>query len=165
MTARELADEVNGRGLYAKRDGSVVEANQIHARTNNGALFEKDGASIPLKESPHLSTYRTASQCSAMTTRRCCRECCRTERGTASASSGSRTSSAIARTRQRRSSSTRKGCDQRGPGSTARDDLVCARCARRRFESYTLGPMSQYQCGFETVRRGFGHLVSARARF
>jgi len=56
MTARELADAVNGRGLYRKRDGSPVEANQIHARTNNySTVFEKDGPTIRLrKESPML---------------------------------------------------------------------------------------------------------------
>src|SRR4051794_17463847 len=35
MTARELAAAVNERGLYAKRDGSAVEANQVQARVNN----------------------------------------------------------------------------------------------------------------------------------
>src|SRR5437868_3786180 len=35
MTARELADTVNRRGLYRKRDGSSVEVNQVHARINN----------------------------------------------------------------------------------------------------------------------------------
>jgi hypothetical protein len=51
MTARALADEVNARGLYKKRDGSPVEANQVHARTKNYAhLFEKDGSQIRLRE-------------------------------------------------------------------------------------------------------------------
>jgi HB1, ASXL, restriction endonuclease HTH domain len=50
MTARELADEVNERGLYHKRDGSAVELNQIHARTKNYAsLFEKAGPRIRLR--------------------------------------------------------------------------------------------------------------------
>jgi ABC-type transporter Mla subunit MlaD len=50
MTVRELANEVNARGLYAKRDGSPVEANQVHARTKNYAeLFEKDGARVRLR--------------------------------------------------------------------------------------------------------------------
>ena len=50
MTVRELADEVNRRGLYEKRDGSPVEANQIHARTKNyGSLFEKDGPRVRLR--------------------------------------------------------------------------------------------------------------------
>jgi hypothetical protein len=51
MTARDLTDEVNRRGLYTKRDGSVVEVNQIHARTKNYEdLFEKDGGRIRLRE-------------------------------------------------------------------------------------------------------------------
>jgi hypothetical protein len=49
-TARELADEVNARALYRKRDGSQVEANQVHARTKNYAdMFEKDGSRIRLR--------------------------------------------------------------------------------------------------------------------
>lgn len=57
MTPRELADAVNARGLYRKRDGSAVEVNQIHARINNyPELFHKDGGLIALKESPMLTT-------------------------------------------------------------------------------------------------------------
>ena len=49
-TVRELADQVNRRRLYQKRDGSPVEANQIHARAKNyGALFEKDGPRVRLR--------------------------------------------------------------------------------------------------------------------
>src|SRR5690349_18219957 len=51
MTARELAEEVNRRALYRRRDGSPVEVNQVHARTNNyRALFEKDGPNIRLRK-------------------------------------------------------------------------------------------------------------------
>jgi len=50
-TARELADEITRRDLYRKKDGSPVEANQIHARVNNyGSMFEKVGHRIRLKE-------------------------------------------------------------------------------------------------------------------
>jgi len=58
MTARELADAGNTRGLYRKRDGSLVEVNQVQARVNNyGAVFEKDGGAIRLREeSPMLAT-------------------------------------------------------------------------------------------------------------
>jgi len=53
MTARALADAVNERGLYRKRDGSPVEINQIHARANNyEELFEKDGSLIRLRTLP-----------------------------------------------------------------------------------------------------------------
>jgi hypothetical protein len=49
MTARELADEVNQRGLYVKRDRTPVEVNQIHARaTNYPTTFEKQSGKIRL---------------------------------------------------------------------------------------------------------------------
>jgi hypothetical protein len=52
MSARHLADEVNARKLYAKRDGSAVEINQIHARVKNyPQLFEKDQSKIRLHKS------------------------------------------------------------------------------------------------------------------
>jgi hypothetical protein len=42
MTTRELADEVNARGRYRKRDGSPVTDYQIHGRTRQYPdLFEK----------------------------------------------------------------------------------------------------------------------------
>lgn len=55
MTARELADAVNERGLYRKRDGSPLEVNQVHARTNNYRdMFEKDGPKIRLREESRM---------------------------------------------------------------------------------------------------------------
>ena len=59
MTARALADAVNGRGLYSKKDGSAIEVNQVHARTNNYQdLFEKVGSLIRLREeSPMLTNH------------------------------------------------------------------------------------------------------------
>jgi hypothetical protein len=57
MTVHELTQAVNERGLYHKRDGSPVEANQVHARTNNyRAIFEKDGASVRLRKESALLT-------------------------------------------------------------------------------------------------------------
>lgn len=51
MTVHELAQAVTDRGLYRKRDGSAVEVNQVHARTNNyKSVFEKDGAKVRLRE-------------------------------------------------------------------------------------------------------------------
>lgn len=35
MTARELADEINRRGLYARADGQPVPSVQISARVGN----------------------------------------------------------------------------------------------------------------------------------
>ena len=56
MTARALADAVNTRGLYRKRDGSPVEVNQVHARTGNYPdLFEKEGSQIRLKGEPPMT--------------------------------------------------------------------------------------------------------------
>lgn len=50
-SAGELAAEVRRRGLYSKRDGSRLEVNQVHARTNNyPALFEKSAGKIRLRE-------------------------------------------------------------------------------------------------------------------
>lgn len=53
MTTREVADEINRRHLYNKRDGSPVESNQIHARAKNYAhLFEKDHQFVRLRREP-----------------------------------------------------------------------------------------------------------------
>ena len=52
MRARDLARAVNTRGRYAKRDGSPVEINQIHARVhNNPHLFRREDFKIHLRES------------------------------------------------------------------------------------------------------------------
>jgi hypothetical protein len=51
MTAQELTGLVNARRLYRKRDGSAIEVNHVHARTNTyRTIFEKDGAEIRLRE-------------------------------------------------------------------------------------------------------------------
>jgi HB1, ASXL, restriction endonuclease HTH domain len=47
MTVHELADEINERGLYEKRDRSRIEPSQIHARANKyDSRFEKDGPRV-----------------------------------------------------------------------------------------------------------------------
>src|SRR4051812_43024430 len=47
MTVKELADEINRRSLYEKRDRSPVEPGQIHARANKYAeRFEKQGPRV-----------------------------------------------------------------------------------------------------------------------
>jgi hypothetical protein len=49
MTVRELADELNRRGLYRKKDGTPVEPNQVHARAKNyNKVFEKSGSRVRL---------------------------------------------------------------------------------------------------------------------
>lgn len=51
LSAREIADEINQRRLYAKRDGSDVEVSQIHARAKNYAnQFAKVGSKLRLDE-------------------------------------------------------------------------------------------------------------------
>jgi chromosome segregation ATPase len=47
MTVHELADAINERKLYEKRDRSPVEPSQIHARANKyPGRFEKDGPRV-----------------------------------------------------------------------------------------------------------------------
>lgn len=50
MTARELCDQINRRGLYRMRDGRPVEIQQIHARAGNYShLFVRVGDGIALR--------------------------------------------------------------------------------------------------------------------
>jgi GIY-YIG catalytic domain-containing protein/HB1/ASXL restriction endonuclease-like protein with HTH domain len=52
MTTAELADAVNQRALYIKRDGTAVTAFQVHGRTRNyRQLFERDGQTVKLRSS------------------------------------------------------------------------------------------------------------------
>jgi hypothetical protein len=47
MTVHELADAINERKLYEKRDRSAIEPSQIHARANKyPGRFEKDGPRV-----------------------------------------------------------------------------------------------------------------------
>jgi hypothetical protein len=51
MTTTELAQAVNERGIYQKRDGSAVTDFQVHGRTKNyDQLFERDHARVRLSE-------------------------------------------------------------------------------------------------------------------
>ena len=51
--ASEIAERVNERGRYEKRDGSAVTAYQIHGRTKKyPMLFERDGAHVRLRARP-----------------------------------------------------------------------------------------------------------------
>jgi hypothetical protein len=53
MTTRELADAVNERGRYHKRDGSPVDDFQVHGRTKNyPQLFDRDGSRVRLRIPP-----------------------------------------------------------------------------------------------------------------
>lgn len=50
MTVREIAEQVNSRRLYRKKDGSAIEPSQIHARAKNyDQLFEKDGPNVRMR--------------------------------------------------------------------------------------------------------------------
>jgi uncharacterized protein YrrD len=51
MTTKEIADEVNRRGNYHKKDGSAVTDYQVHGRTKNyDTLFTRDGSKVGLVE-------------------------------------------------------------------------------------------------------------------
>ncbi len=50
MTTQELADVINSRKLYRKKDGSDIEPNQISARvSNHPELFVRVDGEIRLK--------------------------------------------------------------------------------------------------------------------
>ena len=52
MTTVEIADEVNRRDRYQKKDRSKVTDYQIHGRTQNySQLFERNGSRIRCRES------------------------------------------------------------------------------------------------------------------
>lgn len=49
MTTRQIADELNKNGWYQKKDGSKIQAFQIHGRTRNYAnIFDRDGSTVYL---------------------------------------------------------------------------------------------------------------------
>jgi hypothetical protein len=49
MSTRDIAAEVNRRGLYRKKDGSEVTDFQVHGRTKNyPKLFRREGTTVSL---------------------------------------------------------------------------------------------------------------------
>ncbi len=53
MTTREIAEQVNRRGLYRKKDGNEVTAFQIHARTRKRPkLFKREGSRVRCLQLP-----------------------------------------------------------------------------------------------------------------
>lgn len=49
MTTQQIADELNKNGWYQKKDGSAIQAFQIHGRTRNYAkIFARDGSTVSL---------------------------------------------------------------------------------------------------------------------
>ena len=53
MTTREIAEQVNRRGLYRKKDRNKVTDYQIHGRTKNYPdLFEREGYRVRCLQLP-----------------------------------------------------------------------------------------------------------------
>jgi hypothetical protein len=51
MTTQEIADELNQKGLYQKRDGTEITNYQVHGRTKNYPhIFNREGAVVLLVE-------------------------------------------------------------------------------------------------------------------
>ncbi|MDL5045483.1 DNA-deoxyinosine glycosylase [Oscillatoria amoena NRMC-F 0135] len=51
MTTQQIADELNKNGWYQKKDGSTIQAFQIHGRTKNYAnIFDRVGSTVLLIE-------------------------------------------------------------------------------------------------------------------
>jgi hypoxanthine-DNA glycosylase len=49
MTLQQIADELNKNGWYQKKDGSTIQASQIHLRTIKYAnIFNRDGSTVSL---------------------------------------------------------------------------------------------------------------------
>src|SRR5690606_6143081 len=49
MTTQQIADELNKNGWYQKKDGSTIQAFQIHGRTRNYTnIFDRDGSTVSL---------------------------------------------------------------------------------------------------------------------
>ena len=49
MTTQQIADELNKNGWYQKKDGSIIQAFQIHGRTRNYPnIFDRDGSTVSL---------------------------------------------------------------------------------------------------------------------
>lgn len=49
MTTREIAAELNRRGLYTKKDGTEITDFQVHGRTKNYPnLFHREGTTVSL---------------------------------------------------------------------------------------------------------------------
>jgi len=49
MTTREIADELDKKKLYKKKDGSIITDYQVHGRTKNyPKLFNREGSMVSL---------------------------------------------------------------------------------------------------------------------
>lgn len=53
MTTQQIADELNKNGWYQKKDGSTIQAFQIHGRTKNyPSIFDRHGSIVSLIGQP-----------------------------------------------------------------------------------------------------------------
>ncbi len=62
MTTQQIADELNKNGWYQKKDGSQIQAFQIHGRTRNYAnLFDRNGSTVSLigQTKPNIGATQT----------------------------------------------------------------------------------------------------------
>jgi len=64
MTTQQIADELNKNGWYQKKDGSTIQAFQIHGRTRNYAnIFARSGSIVSLVgQSTTKPQYPTSEQ-------------------------------------------------------------------------------------------------------
>ncbi|MBK8845936.1 MAG: hypothetical protein IPO27_04900 [Bacteroidetes bacterium] len=63
MTTQQIADELNKNGWYQKKDGSTIQAFQIHGRTRNYAtIFDRDGSTVSLIEQPTTKVKATPAE-------------------------------------------------------------------------------------------------------
>lgn len=70
MSTTEIANEINARGSYTKRDGSPVTAFQIHGRTRNyPQYFERNGSTVTLTNTASTALPKTSTTTIARTTR------------------------------------------------------------------------------------------------
>lgn len=62
MTTQQIADELNKNGWYQKKDGSTIQAFQIHGRTRNYAnIFNRDGSTVSIKGQAVTTTKPTTT--------------------------------------------------------------------------------------------------------
>ncbi len=63
MTTQQIADALNKNGWYQKKDGSTIQAFQIHGRTRNYAnIFDRDGSTVSLLGKPITKIKTTTTK-------------------------------------------------------------------------------------------------------
>ena len=62
MTTQQIADKLNFNKWYKKKDGSIIQAFQIHGRTKNYPdIFGRDGSTVFLIEEIRTNTKESTS--------------------------------------------------------------------------------------------------------